>query len=55
MKVGAYIRITMGPFADRYGQVKAMDGDMGRLTVKWALGSGKGLILAFSYYVITLF
>ena len=39
MKVGAYVRITMGPYADRYGQVKAMDGDMGRLTVKWALGS----------------
>ena len=40
MKVGAYVRITTGPYADRYGQVKSMDGDLGRLTVKWALGLG---------------
>jgi len=39
MKVGAYIRIISGPFEDRYGQVKSIDGDMGRLVVKWALGS----------------
>jgi len=39
MKVGAYVRITTGPYTDRYGQVKSMDGDMGRLTVKWALGA----------------
>ena len=39
MKVGAYIRIISGPYEDRYGQVNSIDGDMGRLVVKWALGS----------------
>lgn len=39
MKVGAYVRIVAGPYEDRYGIVQSMDGDLGRLKVKWALGS----------------
>ena len=50
MKVGAYVRITTGPYADRYGQVKSMDGDLGRLTVKWALGLGLEILKLFENY-----
>ena len=39
MKVGAYVRVVSGPYEDRYGQVKSINGDMGRITLKWALGS----------------
>ena len=39
MKVGAYVRVVGGPYEDRYGQVKSMDADLGRVTVKWALSS----------------
>jgi len=39
MKIGAYVRVVSGPYDDRYGQVKSINGDMGRLTLKWALGS----------------
>ena len=37
MRVGAYVRIIDGPYNDQYGRVTAMDGDLGRVTVKWAL------------------
>lgn len=39
MKFGAYVRVVSGPYEDRYGQVKSINGDMGRITLKWALGS----------------
>lgn len=39
MKIGAYVRVVSGPYEDRYGQVKSINGDMGRITLKWALGS----------------
>ena len=37
MRVGAYVKIIDGPYKDQYGRVTAMDGDLGRVTVKWAL------------------
>ena len=39
MKNGAFVRIIDGPYKDRYGKVLSIDGDMGRVTVKWALGA----------------
>ena len=33
------MRVISGPYEDRYGQVKSINGDMGRITLKWALGS----------------
>ena len=38
MKIGALVKIIDGPYKDRYGKVIAMNGDLGRVTVKWALG-----------------
>ena len=38
MRTGAFVRIIDGPHKDRYGTVISIDGDLGRVTVKWALG-----------------
>jgi len=38
MRKGAYVEIEHGPYKGRYGKVLSIDGDMGRVTVQWALG-----------------
>lgn len=38
MRPGAFVRLIDGPYKERYGKVLSLDGDLGRVTIKWALG-----------------
>ena len=43
MRVGAFVKLIDGPYKGRYGKVVSMNGDLGRVTLQWALGIyGKG-------------
>lgn len=38
MRKGSLVKIIGGPYKGRYGKVLSLDGDLGRVTVQWALG-----------------
>lgn len=38
MRNGSFVKIIDGPYKDRYGKVLSIDGDLGRVTLVWALG-----------------